>query len=232
LKNFIKKFLFNSNFKRSFLVLRWDFLRFLARLRTNSMHKRYLSKYNQLPSKLHFGCGSRKIKGWLNCDVQESDLDIDLASGLLPFKEEIFEFIVSQHCIEHLWLIDELQPLINNMFKCLKQDGEIWLSCPDIQKICQDYNDTNGTGLVNDRKSRFPDYSTHGYPSSYVINDLFHQGGGHKNLFDYNLLKSVLIKAGFNNCIQVNETIFLDKFPDFLKRNDDFQSLYIMAQKN
>lgn len=231
LKKYIKKIISNSNFKRSFLVLRWDFLRFLARRRTSKMYRKYLSKCDILPSKLHFGCGDRKIRGWLNCDVQNSDLDIDLASGDLPFKEESFNFIVSQHCIEHLWLIEELQPLINNMFKCLKSGGEIWLSCPDIRKICIDYLETNGEGLINDRKSRFPEYSTNGYPSSYVINDLFHQGGGHKNLFDFDLLKSLLNKAGFQDCNQVNENQFLETFPDFLKRNDDFQSLYVMAKK-
>lgn len=232
MQKYLKKIISNSHFKRSFLAFRWDLLRFFARRRTAKMHRRYLVKYKSFPSKLHFGCGSRKIEGWLNCDVHNSDLDIDLASGDLPFRQEQFDFIVSQHCIEHLWLVDELQPLINKMFSCLKPGGEIWLSCPDIEKIFKDYAETNGAGLINDRKIRFPDYSTHGYPSSYIINDLFHQGGGHKNLFDFKLLNSVLSKAGFSDCKKVNETMFLEKFPDFLKRNDDFQSLYVMANKN
>jgi len=231
LKKYIKNLVSNSHFKASFFALRWDFLRFFARRRTNRMHRSYLKRFHNLPSKLHFGCGARKINGWLNCDVQNSDLDIDLASGFLPFNDNVFDFIVSQHCIEHLWLIDELQPLINNMFKCLKPGGEIWLSCPDMKKVLKDYEETDGNGLIKDRKTRFPDYSTHGYPSSYVINDFFHQGGGHKNLFDFNLLQSVLYIAGFYECTQVDENIFLNRFPDFLKRGDDFQSLYVMATK-
>ena len=100
-----------------------------------------------------------------------------------------------------------------------------------IEKICKDYCDNRGVGMIKDRISRFPEYSTNGYPSTYVINDLFHQGGVHKNLFDYSLLEAALSKSGFLNTIKIDEDTFLDKFPEFPRRNDDFQSLYITSFK-
>jgi predicted SAM-dependent methyltransferase len=189
----------------------------------------YIKRNVALPPLLHFGCGGRRVHGWLNCDVQKSDIDIDLACGRLPFQDQIFDHIVSQHCIEHLDLESELQPLLLTLFNCLKPNGQIWLSCPDINKICRDYMETEGVGMIKDRLSRFPDYSTKGYSSAFMINDLFHQGGAHKNLFDFSLLKITLEKAGFSNTLEINEEIFLEQFPEFPKRNDDFQSLYITS---
>lgn len=220
-----------SNYKNTIKSFRWDLTRSFARLRTNQMHRSYLKKNESLPPLLHFGCGGRKVSGWLNCDVQNSDIDIDLACGKLPFQNDTFDHIVSQHCIEHLHLESELQPLLLNMYDCLKPNGQIWLSCPDIEKICKDYCDNRGVGMIKDRISRFPEYSTNGYPSTYVINDLFHQGGAHKNLFDYSLLEAALSKSGFLNTIKIDEDTFLDKFPEFPRRNDDFQSLYITSFK-
>jgi hypothetical protein len=34
-----------------------------------------------IPNKLHFGCGERKVNGWLNVDLVGSEVDVDLTSG-------------------------------------------------------------------------------------------------------------------------------------------------------
>ena len=179
--------------------------------------------------KLHLGCGSRLLDGWLNVDVVNSDYDVDLACGQLPWRSRIFECIVSQHFIEHLDLISELMPLLIELRRIMKKDGEIWLSCPDIEKICSSYLSCGMSDLFEDSRSRFPDFSLGELPASHMINHLFHQNGEHKNLYDFTLLKWLLKKTGFKNIKRETEVSFLKKFSNFPPRNDDMQTLYIQA---
>jgi hypothetical protein len=51
------------------------------------------------------------------------------------------------------------------------------------------------------------------------------------NLFDFPLLKYVLGRAGFDDCVRVDEKDLLERFPDFPPRRDDYQSLYVRATK-
>ena len=138
MKTFIKSTIKFFQFTASARALHLDFQRLRARLRTKRMLLKY-QKNQKLPTRLHFGCGFRKVSGWLNCDIAGSEVDLDLTCGRLPFPTGHFEVVCSQHVIEHLWLIDELQPLLSELNRCLANDGEIWLSCPDLSKVCNLY---------------------------------------------------------------------------------------------
>jgi SAM-dependent methyltransferase len=109
------------------LQLMWfDVLRLQARIRR-------LRRNDLEPScnKLHLGCGSRRVAGWLNVDVIGSDYDIDFITRL-PWRSDSFSAIVSQHVIEHLELFGELVPLLSELRRVLQPGGQIWLSCPDM----------------------------------------------------------------------------------------------------
>lgn len=209
-------------------ALRWDITRMRARMRTGKMLRRAMQA-GPLPARLHFGCGSRKVAGWLNCDIRGTDVDIDLASGRLPFAAGQFEAAAAQHVIEHLELESELRPLLAELHRCLKPGGELWLSCPDMAKVCASYMADRGAGLMADRQTRWPRSTTDGYPDSQVVNYLFHQGGEHKNLFDFDLLAAVLTRAGFGRVTLRQEADLLARFPEFPPRNDDFVTLYVSA---
>lgn len=192
------------------------------------------SSANTVPSndKLHIGCGTRKIQGWLNVDVINSDYDLDLAwDHPLPWPRESFSTIVAQHFIEHLDIESELPALLKRLFIVAKKGCQIWLSCPDIEKICASYLKDKCMSLLEGRKKRFPNYTLRGFPTQQLINELFHQQGEHQNLFDFELLEWLLIQAGFVNCRKSDESDFLYANPDFPCRNDDDVSLYVCAVK-
>lgn len=184
--------------------------------------------------KLHLGCGSRIVEGWLNVDVQKSEWDTDLASGSLPWASNSFMSIASQHVIEHLEFESELVPLMSELYRVCKPGAEIWLSCPDLKRICESYSTDLGRKLLDDRITRFPGFVFY-YPDTpiqHIINDLFHQRGEHKNLFDFGLLQWMVEKAGFVHCRQVLEQEFLERYPEMPRRSDDFQSIYVVAKAN
>lgn len=182
-------------------------------------------------SKLHLGCGWRHIPGWLNVDVRHSDHDVDLANGRLPWQSNSFTVIVSQHTIEHLELMRELLPLLRELQRILLPGGEIWLSCPDIEKLIHSYLNHHMVDLLHDRKARIPSYDLGPMPSNHLFNDIFFAKGEHRNLFDFTLLRWALEEAGFSQIERVEEKDLLDRFPNFPPRSDDRQTLYVRATK-
>lgn len=205
-------------------LMRFDALRLKARLRGNG------SNLTPIESKLHFGCGAVKIKGWLNVDVTNSDFDVDLAMGSLPWANSVFSAIVGEHIVEHLELESELLPLLREFRRVSSLGAEIWLSCPDMGKTCRGYLDDKGTALLAHIKQqrpliRIPDDC----PPQHIVNRLFHQDGEHKNLYDFELLQWALNKAGFTACRQIQERELLTRFPEIPLRDDDYHSLYVCA---
>ena len=74
--------------------------------------------------KLNLGCGNKKRKGYLNCDISEEvhpDKIIDLRKRL-PFKEDSIEEVYLSHILEHF-----LEPL-----RILK---EIYRVCENSAKV-------------------------------------------------------------------------------------------------
>lgn len=212
--------------ERTFNLLSFDLLRFRTRLSGNR-HRNLLP-----PSpKLHLGCGKRLVAGWLNIDVKGSDFDVDLASPPLPWRDESFEAIVSQQVIEHLDLQLELLPLFRDLFRMMIPGGQIWLSCPDMEKVCRSYLEDKGKVLYEDASLRGGIVLPDGMPFQHYINDIFHQDGSHRNLFDFDLLSWALAQAGFSSCVRVVEADLLERFPELPARRDDVQALYVMAEK-
>jgi predicted SAM-dependent methyltransferase len=183
-------------------------------------------------SRLHLGSGRKRVPGWLNVDVMGSEHDIDLACGRLPWPDASFSAVVCQHVIEHLELEDELLPLLREVHRVLRPDGELWLSCPDLEKVCRAYVEDRAAGLAADRRQRMPlQAMPPGIPSQHFVNWLFHQRGEHKNLFDFDLLAWALAQAGFASCVRVNERDLLARYPEMPPRHDDMQSLAVLAHR-
>jgi predicted SAM-dependent methyltransferase len=131
------------------------------------------------------------VKGWINVDLGQPDCDLDITKAFLPWTDNSFSAIASQHVIEHLYLEDEIIPLFAEMKRVLADDGSIWISTPDIEKICRSYLDNRCVDLYNDRKERMPHWSLNNLPVQQIMNNFFRQNGEHKNLFDFEMLKII-----------------------------------------
>lgn len=204
--------------------LRIDLYRLRARTKSQWVSKQRSPTSNRL----HFGCGGRKIKGWVNVDLMGSDVDIDLGAPL-PWGDRVFDAVVSQQVVEHLEIESEFMPLLKELARVTRPGAEIWLSCPDMEKICRAYLADGGKQLLNDRQTRHDCGWIPGMPVSHIINVMFHQGNEHKNLYDFPLMKWLLERHGFAEVERVDEPSFLTRFPEFPPRNDDFHALYVKA---
>jgi SAM-dependent methyltransferase len=82
--------------------------------------------------KLHLGCGSNILPGWDN-----HDKDVDLTKPL-PFADDSFDFIFTEHVIEHLSPVDGWRFFIEAR-RVLKDGGIIRTAFPDPARIVRRY---------------------------------------------------------------------------------------------
>ena len=52
---------------------------------------------------LNLGCGDKKLPGFVNVDLfGNPDIKHDLNIAPYPFKDNSVDYIISEHCLEHL----------------------------------------------------------------------------------------------------------------------------------
>jgi predicted SAM-dependent methyltransferase len=191
--------------------------------------------------KINLGCGLRVTSGWLNidgslnaliaswpnwvhkivyrysgshkyyslseyCEILKKNTFLyhDLSLSI-PLYERSVNFIYSSHFFEHLFK-DDAAALLKSCAKVLKPGGIIRISIPDLAYVISLYS--------LDRKSEMlEDYFFVEGKGSYLAR--------HKYMYDYELIKDALEKAGFSNVTRCNyqqgsvpDLHFLDVYPE------------------
>lgn len=155
--------------------------------------------------KLQLGCGKNTLEGWLNADLKPTKRTIFLdAAKRLPFDNCTFDYVFSEHLIEHLKYQDGVR-LIQESYRILKNRGKIRISTPDLSFLIQLY--TENKADLQERYIRWtvdstlPDIGI--YSDTFVINNFFRDCTrkfiDHKFIYDYKTLKDILQNCGFVN---------------------------------
>ncbi|PID75572.1 MAG: hypothetical protein CSB23_03300 [Deltaproteobacteria bacterium] len=156
--------------------------------------------------KLHIGCGRNFLDGWLNSDLSPNSQDIISidATAPFPFKNETFDYIFSEHMIEHISYPNGLL-MLNECYRILKNSGAIRISTPDLFFLIDLYGDKK-TKLQEDyikwATDNFVKYAPC-YDSIFVINN-FVRDWGHLFIYDEKTLRASLKSAGFKNVVRCN----------------------------
>jgi SAM-dependent methyltransferase len=182
------------------------------------------------PRRLHLGCGTKYLPGFLNIDgnpFNKIDLWLDLRTGL-PFRSNSIDSIYSTHVFEHFYP-DDLQALLNECARVLKPGGGIRLIVPNLASAIVAYS--------QNRNAWFPDAfprhfeSLGGRFSNFIFCD-----GQHRTAFDFGYFGEVLRKAGFQEVEESAEgksRLFKGEVPAFEPGDsaDLPHSLYVEAFK-
>lgn len=88
--------------------------------------------------KLNLCCGPERFPGFLNSDITGSEYDIDLSSGIIPFKENSFDEIVIKHGLEH-FRYNVATDILRECYRILENGGKLHILVPDLQLACEDY---------------------------------------------------------------------------------------------
>lgn len=93
--------------------------------------------------KLNVGCGTNKIKGYVNIDrakLCKPDLLLDITTRHLPYKVATVDEIVFFHCIEHIrkWLH---RGVLQEFSRVLKPYGRLYISYPNFWECAKRWHD-------------------------------------------------------------------------------------------
>jgi len=153
----------------------------------------YLSTHRV--AKLQLGSAGNVMEGWLNTSLRPRSpriVFLDVTEPF-PFDDGVFDYIVSEHLIEHLPFNDG-RFMLGECFRVLKAGGRIRVSTPDLAKVAGlvSQRDEKGASYVKWIASSFPADVPIG-SAAMVVNNLFYNWG-HRFLYDF---AAALEETGF-----------------------------------
>jgi predicted SAM-dependent methyltransferase len=158
---------------------------------------RYLAQSKE--PKLHIGCGDHALPGWLNTDHFPNTggiMHLD-ATRPFPFNDDTFDYVFSEHMIEHIPYRDGLK-MLAECHRVLKPSGKIRISTPNLAFLIG-LARTNKSDLecayINWASRTFID----GAPEdneTFVINN-FVRDWGHTFIYDEKTLRGAMTSVGF-----------------------------------
>ena len=165
--------------------------------------KRIIENYlaSHATRKLQLGAGFTWLSGWLSTDINPATdqvLFLD-ATKPFPFVNATFDYVYSEHMIEHLtWSEGGL--MLRECRRVLKPGGTVRIATPDLKIILGLYE--NNRDPLNEKYIKwFTELCAGDLPgckASFVINAIF-RNWGHRFLYDGELLEMALREAGFVN---------------------------------
>jgi predicted SAM-dependent methyltransferase len=91
--------------------------------------------------KLHLGCGYHRIAGWLNCDLDPMrDAIILDVTRRFPFADNTFDFVYSEHMIEHIPDAGG-RTMLEESYRVLKPGGTLRIATPDVRFLFRLYRE-------------------------------------------------------------------------------------------
>jgi predicted SAM-dependent methyltransferase len=183
--------------------VRAEWTRARLRVRKRAVIRDYLASHE--PRKLHIGCGPNLLDGWLNTDIGgRRSIRLD-ATRRFPFPDASFDYIFSEHMIEHVSYPDARAMLVE-CHRVLKRGGKIRIATPDLTTLVGLHADT----CDNDQRRYIDEYSgiyrdyMDGSGATFVINAVM-RNFGHLFIYDRAALGQLIEKAGFGD-VEVRAT--------------------------
>ncbi len=164
--------------------------------------KTYLRK-NQV-AKLHLGAGPSRKKGWLLTDIKAPlfrGLTYLNAVHAFPFEDGSFDYIFSEHMIEHISR-EQGQAMLQECFRVLKPAGVLRVATPDLDMILglnAEKPDKEQQHYIKWISDKFLS-AGHSYRPGMVINNAFYNWG-HRFLYDRAFLREAMAQAGFEQIV-------------------------------
>lgn len=157
--------------------------------------------------KINVGCGWECRDGWLNVDNTEKSqaknypitkMDATIA---WPYEDETFEYVLSEHMIEHVSANKGLN-MLKEAYRCLKTGGVARITCPD-KDFAESLNDVGDFHpfVVNYCRDIFNRSPQIGDARKISRRTLYEQG--HVWVPDADMLINQMINAGFTNVKKV-----------------------------
>ena len=181
-------------------------LRMRLRRRIAGTDRRLVASYLRdcQEARLHVGCGSHVLAGWLNCDAEPADDGIGYLDATRPFPLPAGAFgrVFSEHMIEHVPFAGGVA-MLRECRRVLRTGGRIRIATPDLAFLLD-----LARGGLSDLQRQYVEWSTREFIAgapyadpAFVLNN-FMRDWGHAFIHDERSLRHALGEAGFVDVIR------------------------------
>lgn len=186
----------------------------------NKLFNDYLASHDI--KKLQIGCGDDNLlDGWLNTDLDSKNEKVAFldAGNKFPFSNKTFQYIYSEHLFEHL-NFKQAENMLAESFRVLTHGGMFRMATPNIDFLINIYQypelPLHKEYITWATKAFTRDvaksHKEEVYSPVFVINNFF-RDWGHQIIHNYDSIKQMLTKAGFEDIIKCE--INKSQFPEF-----------------
>ncbi len=158
---------------------------------------RYLNSFSS--HRLQLAASNNLLPGWLNTDISldhKSLVYLD-ATRRFPFKDNTFDYVLSEHMIEHL-PYEGAQLMLRECLRVLKPGGRVRVATPDMRVLLalhlKEKTEAQHTYIQWAVERFMPEVTN--CKDVHVINNFF-RSWGHQFLYDNDTLYDSLSIAGF-----------------------------------
>jgi predicted SAM-dependent methyltransferase len=176
--------------------------------------------------RLHLGCGTNHLDGWVNIDgARKEGVDVlwDLRNGL-PFEDNRATAIFGEHVLEHIPK-EEAEALAREVRRVLEPGGVARFSVPDAERFLRSY--------AGDREFlNHPEFPQPVETALERVNIMMRQDGQHLWAYDGEALSLMLQKAGFTRAVV--QPFGVSAHPNMQNidaKQREFESLYVEGVK-
>jgi predicted SAM-dependent methyltransferase len=168
-------------------------------IRDRKLAQRYITRSEV--RKLHLGCGWNLLPDWLNMDYLPRCRGALYLDARRPFffRDETFDYVFSEHMIEHMAYHDGLN-MLSECHRILKKGGTVRISTPDLSfliKLCRGDKTSLQREYIAWSNSTFLEDAPEDN-EVFVINN-FMRNWGHTFIYDESTLRTAMIRTGFTN---------------------------------
>lgn len=196
-KRFLEHYRLLLAFVRIKLVFTKKYRRAIWPLALSRAAEAYLRSHRV--RKLQIGAGPNILDGWLNTDECPTSSGVIYLDATKPFwfEDVTFDYIFSEHQIEHL-IYNKGLFMLRECYRVLKPGGRIRIATPDLETLIGLY-----TSEKSDLQQRYVNWIADKflpkigiYRDSFVINNAF-RGYGHQFIYDHATLQGAMEEVGF-----------------------------------
>ena len=162
----------------------------------------YAAYAERSPQCLHIGAEIFAIPGWFNTDLDPRGKGIYYLDATLPFPfpSGSFDFVFSEHMIEHIPFGDGLK-MLAECRRILKPGGVIRTATPNLRNIVSLLSKSNGNQDYLDWAVEQFKLPKAPYPKAPGVVNHFFRAWGHQFIYDPEMLQTALQQAGFEKII-------------------------------
>jgi predicted SAM-dependent methyltransferase len=187
----------------------WRVRRIINTPRSRRVIRRYLDE--QKVRQLNVGAGPRfaheAYRGWLSADIGNPvrshggiySAHVDLTRPL-PFPTASFDYILSQHCIEH-FPYHLGRNLLRECRRVLKPGGVMRLETPDVNYYINRYGD--GTGPLDPEMAKVAQRDMRAPPTHLTALNSIFRLWEHQYIYDPAALTALCHDVGFQRVVQM-----------------------------